>query len=507
MKKPLKNKPKYYRLLVLCLVSCCLLSGCKKKPIEVEEEVEVDTSDTTIIPAASLDYTGSQIQGGVNGESDALNNDSEIVSSDEPFQSDDVTDTSGVSDENRELGLYIANEQMRELEVENYRHLDGDVAGGWSEPTTNHYYPSDATISMLMSYGIELFKNAYNQNNMVIGLWTQFLSMDTLHSKTVQNSQNEIRSVFGLNTKIDTDEKSLLAEKFKLQHEMDQRGSLFVVSNPEKVPLRYWGRKLGFFDIQYKEEQTDDEILAETGILEDGSQNLSFDRTDVNFYVGQDYSHLLFGEEISGRFLCITANGFEVSWQNEASYYVTHQFQNVETQFAHYGETLSVVEDEAVVGVIKQFNYGHYDFVVLMPKVDIEVFVSDFTADYYESLMDSAAKQSVNIFVPKFKQYSEIDMMPVWKHCGITGIFEQSDLWLGLTNKEQYLQIDEIRHRAYISMNGRGARAYETIEDVRTEDAIDEVNGEKIWFDQPFLYMVVDHETQIPVMMGVVKTL
>ena len=68
--------------------------------------------------------------------------------------------------------------------------------------------------------------------------------------------------------------------------------------------------------------------------------------------------------------------------------------------------------------------------------------------------------------------------------------------------------VDTITHASYFALNGRGARSYNNILDQRTIDQVEAEEGStEFKLDKPFIYVIFDNDSGIPVMIGNVVTM
>ena len=62
------------------------------------------------------------------------------------------------------------------------------------------------------------------------------------------------------------------------------------------------------------------------------------------------------------------------------------------------------------------------------------------------------------------------------------------------------MKLNDIMHMSYFSLNGRGAKSYDST--VTANHNIPEHEGTIMKFDSPFVYIIFDNDTKVPVMIG-----
>ena len=384
-------------------------------------------------------------------------------------------------DDVADLDLYQMqlNESAKHLEVETDRYIEGGI--GWVEPTTNHYQAAYSSARVLTDMGLTYLRELYQGQNVGFGNWSQFLLLEKTPAVFYSHAMGYV----------EPEDKNGLDQKFYYQHELDQR--YFIVGSGDILKRSFFHTSGCVMQMVFKQQ----DVL---------SQNT------MNNLIGENYRRLWLDGEQTGSFVWYTGNAFEVSWLNEASYYVSHEFQNADgskvmEDFAHYAEPLPFVETDEYYMIAKPFNYGHYKFVMIQPKSSVESVLTNMDAESYLMGIQSAAWQDVNLFIPKFKVSNEIDMVPVWSKLITPRLFEETMDWERAVVDNATMKIDGMTHKAYFSMNARGARSYDTVTTVKDESEVDLNGSSSLWLDKPFIWFIVDSETNIPVMMGVQTTM
>ena len=107
--------------------------------------------------------------------------------------------------------------------------------------------------------------------------------------------------------------------------------------------------------------------------------------------------------------------------------------------------------------------------------------------------------------MPKFKSEMEVDLREVLKEMGMDLPFDSAQAdFTGLgTSPEGNLYINQVFHKAYLEVEEKGTRGgAATAVEMNTEAAPEEQMV--VTLDRPFVYMVVDTSSMLPVFMGTV---
>ena len=199
---------------------------------------------------------------------------------------------------------------------------------------------------------------------------------------------------------------------------------------------------------------------------------------------------------------------WEIPFQEEGE--TLHPFTGLdgrETQTAvMFGEEFSYLEDETCTGFTKSYADDTYRFVALLPKdgTDFAGFIDGLTGERLAALTANAAAERTLIMLPKFSYDYRISLPDVLKAMGLHDCFDGSRAdFSGISDTPLY--IGDVLHKTHIDLDSEGTRAAAAtavIMDKSVSLHTDEPH--KVWLDRPFVYMIVDTATGLPVFMGTV---
>ena len=160
------------------------------------------------------------------------------------------------------------------------------------------------------------------------------------------------------------------------------------------------------------------------------------------------------------------------------------------------------LHDANAVGFRKPFE-GHYDFAVIVPNEGVT------PAEYLEQ-MDGASLRSlllgedydaVYTAMPKFKFNFESDLMSVFPRVGLTNLKQLAGIAPGAG-------VSNAIHKAVIDVNEDGVSAAAVTAIVVTKTAVptQPQRVATVTADRPYIYMIVDRNTNLPLFIGVNET-
>lgn len=177
--------------------------------------------------------------------------------------------------------------------------------------------------------------------------------------------------------------------------------------------------------------------------------------------------------------------------------------QSVELMHANENRYL---EDDHATGFIKDYAGGQYAFVALLPKEGISLtdYAETLTGEYLQALLENPRQAAVQTAIPKFESDYSVDLSSALQRMGMELAFRGGDLSGIGTSAEGPLAISRVLHKTYIAVDEKGTKAgAATAVEVNTESAIMPPEL-KVILDRPFVYLIVDLNTNVPVFIGTV---
>lgn len=212
----------------------------------------------------------------------------------------------------------------------------------------------------------------------------------------------------------------------------------------------------------------------------------------------------------------INALAFEAEWENPYQkedvwqQAFTNQEGKVQQVSMMHSEEELYLRDDQAQGFVKYYQGGKYAFVALLPDKEISVldYVEGLDGQQLKELLENPISVPVAVTMPKFESEMEVDLREVLKEMGMDTPFDsaQADFTDLGTSPEGNLYINQVFHKAYIEVEEKGTRGgAATAVEVNCEAAPEEPEEQMVvTLDRPFVYMVVDTSSMLPVFMGTV---
>ncbi|MCM1187358.1 MAG: serpin family protein [Lachnoclostridium sp.] len=208
---------------------------------------------------------------------------------------------------------------------------------------------------------------------------------------------------------------------------------------------------------------------------------------------------------------------FHGNWKNPFEAYMTGE-QEFTT---NSGEKLKVgmmqmyftrqqyLGNDIAEGVILPYQGGSYSFVALKPAggSSVREMYAQLTLDEISRMIDEAQEIDINLRLPKFEITYEQKLNDSLENMGLKRAFdpENADFsGIGNISEGHNLYIDLVRQKAVIRVDEEGTEAAAVTEAAMADGGVMMMEPPKdVFFDQPFLYLIMEKETKVPLFMGI----
>ena len=211
----------------------------------------------------------------------------------------------------------------------------------------------------------------------------------------------------------------------------------------------------------------------------------------------------------------VNALAFDAEWQE---IYEAHQVWGGEfcledgtprTVDLMHSEENRYLEDELATGFIKYYKDKQYAFAALLPNegVTVQEYVDNLTGEHLKKLLSNPEKVTVFATMPKFETEYSVEMSEALMEMGMTDAFDYriSDFSrLGTYDSDGLnICINRVLHKTFISVSEKGTRAgAATAVEMVAEGALLIEDYKTVTLDRPFVYMLIDCQTNLPFFIG-----
>lgn len=164
------------------------------------------------------------------------------------------------------------------------------------------------------------------------------------------------------------------------------------------------------------------------------------------------------------------------------------------------------LNDGMATGFIKNYKDGKYSFLALLPNegVSLDDYIASLSGEKLLNLINDAEDAFVSVSLPQFEYEYEIKLNDALSSLGMKTAFNnRSADFSRLGTAPANIYICDVLHKTYITVNELGTRAGAITDTVfRFESAV--ISNNKVELDRPFMYLIIDNATNLPIFMGTV---
>jgi serpin B len=174
-----------------------------------------------------------------------------------------------------------------------------------------------------------------------------------------------------------------------------------------------------------------------------------------------------------------------------------------------YNSESRYLDDGGAKGFLKYYADRKYAFAALLPNEGIPVadYIASLTGDRLSSTLSNAQDVEVKTAIPKFESEYAVEMGDILKTMGMTDAFDM-DLadFTGLGQSEAgNIFISKVIHKTYIAVDEKGTKAgAATAVVMEAGGAAPSDEIKTVYLDRPFIFMLIDCETNLPIFIGTV---
>lgn len=209
----------------------------------------------------------------------------------------------------------------------------------------------------------------------------------------------------------------------------------------------------------------------------------------------------------------VNALAFDAEWadtyekgQIEPGIFTLEDGVTQEVSFMHSEES-NYLEDEHATGVMKYYKECKYAFVALLPNegVSVSEYVDILDGEHLNKMIENRTNLTVKTAIPKFESEYSTEMSKVLSGMGMSDAFDDDKAdFTGLgTSTDGNIYINRVLHKTFISVGEKGTKAgAATVVEMMDECALEQDEPKVVTLDRPFVYMLIDCETNIPFFIG-----
>lgn len=209
--------------------------------------------------------------------------------------------------------------------------------------------------------------------------------------------------------------------------------------------------------------------------------------------------------------MLINAIAFDAKWENpytsndiEKLEFTSYSGKAKKTEFMCSTESIYLKDSDAV-GFMKPYKGGRFAFAALLPNEDVSIddYIASLSGEKLMRILSSAQRDTeVDVKMPKFKAEYSTELIDTLKKMGVNDAFEPGVAdFSSLMENRDGAYISTVLHKTFIEVDEEGTRAAAATLVGVAEMCL--VISNPVHLTRPFVYMIVDTETNLPLFIGV----
>lgn len=208
--------------------------------------------------------------------------------------------------------------------------------------------------------------------------------------------------------------------------------------------------------------------------------------------------------------MLVNAIAFDAKWETpykrsdiEKLEFTSYSGSKKKTDFMCSTENV-YLKDGGTVGFMKPYKNGRFAFAALLPdeNTGIDDYVASLSGDKLMKIFSSAKRgNEVNVKMPKVRAEYSTQLIDTLKKMGVKDAFDSktADFSSLIENRDAY--IATVVHKTFIEVDENGTRAAAST--LVGADTMSLMEPYSVFLNRPFVYMIVDTETNLPLFIGV----
>ena len=163
------------------------------------------------------------------------------------------------------------------------------------------------------------------------------------------------------------------------------------------------------------------------------------------------------------------------------------------------------LEEENAVGFLRNYKGGNYSFGALLPNegITLSEFIDSLTVEGWKSLLQNAQEEVISAYLPKFSNEYSMELNDALKAMGMPSAFNGANF---SKISDCALFIDRVIHKTFIEVDEQGTKAA-AVTGIMLNKGASGMPEKEVRLDRPFVYFILDNNTNLPIFMGTVTSI
>ena len=362
---------------------------------------------------------------------------------------------------------------------------------------------SDIKVENVNSYcdfSVSLLQNSYYGGNTLVSPLSVMTALGMTENGAANATLAEMENTMGMSLE-DTNNLMYYFEQNYLGEQISMANNIWVNSSRNiELQEEYRQKVFDYYGNGVVSEEFGDETI-----------------NHVNQFVDEHTAHriptILEYLDPDAAMILVNALTFDGVWANpfepDRTYQQSFFAENGEIRMdMMHGSTYGYISGDNETGFVKPYE-GGYSFVALLPDegITIEDYINSLSGDEIQNMISSRQHDEVFITVPQFTAEFDIELNQALDNMGMpTAFTDAADFTnMATTGDEiELLRIGRVIHKTFISVDEEGTEAAAATVVMMDEATSCEPDPDPLFvvLDRPFVYMIIETNTNMPVFIG-----
>ena len=372
--------------------------------------------------------------------------------------------------------------------------------------------PSDKFENSQIDFAVELLKNTAEENtNTLVSPYSAAQALAMTANGAQKNTLNEMMNVIGGGMDIDSFNNDMAGFNSNLPNnegcKLLTANSIWYHNDAQRfTPYEdFLKTNKSFYNAQVFSAPMNDETV-----------------NDVNAWVNEHTDSMI--PKIIEKFdpdtimALVNAVTFNGKWETaygdaykQPEYFTSADGKYQDADVLFEDGYMPYFKDEQASGFMKKYKGGRYAFAAILPDEGVSVndYINGLTADKLNDLLSNAENCPIHTEIPKFTADYSKELNNTLQAMGIKDAFDETKADFTKMGKADYngIHISKVIQKTHIEVDEGGTKAAaSTVVGISAPTAAAPPETH-VALNRPFVYAIVDTETNIPIFMGTLNSL
>lgn len=176
--------------------------------------------------------------------------------------------------------------------------------------------------------------------------------------------------------------------------------------------------------------------------------------------------------------------------------------------FMHLTDQMEYISSQKAAAVLLPYDDGRFAFLCILPDDDIKLneYIKTLDERTIPELLSRKRHTEIAVTLPKFKTSGDFELKDALKNMGLGIAFDGSRAdFSKMGNASENLLISSVKHKTFLQVDELGTEASAATDVAVMKASVVNEPTQTIVFNHPFIYAIVDAQTNLPLFLGTME--